>query len=90
MPHGWLYPVFTASVICESDHGSCLSLRLYSSKICVALMPVCLSVQHMWIWCLQGPKENMGSGMLQMVGSCHTLLGIDPVSSRRAASALNH
>lgn len=33
MPHGWLGSVFTASAICESDHGTCLNLRLYSSKI---------------------------------------------------------
>lgn len=74
---------------------SCLQLfcfQLYLCFMCVTILPTCKSAYHIHAWCPWRPEDGVGFPRTGVTFSCELSceLGIEPGSSSRAASILNH
>jgi hypothetical protein len=55
--------------------------------MCIGVLLACLSVHHVHVWCLWRPEEGVG---FPRIPPELKVIGTEPGSSGRAASALNH
>lgn len=65
---------------------------LYKNKcVCMGVLPECLLVPHIHVWCLQKPEEGIRTPVTGVPNGCEPPCGqgIQARSSSRAASLLN-
>lgn len=91
-----IYNAFTeqafAYVPPKSQELVCFLFCFVFNFMFMGILSTCMPVHHMSMWCLWRPEEAIGSHGTRVTVDRPSLwvLGIEPKSSGRVASALNH
>ena len=51
--------------------------------MCMGILPVCMSVDHIYTWFLWGPEEDIGSPRTGVTGDCEPPLNPGPLEEQQ-------
>ena len=56
-------PAILRAGVCAFYSLMSILMIFFLMFLCVYVLPVCLSVGYLWVWCSRMPEENIGSAV---------------------------